>query len=156
MKYLKSYKIFEDDRFEDRDKTNQYHCEAGWVNYTSDNVIGAPENEYSEIKNEFNISSDELGFILLEFIDEYNLLYKCQKRGNKAILVSFYPNSNNINNLRDWMEPKIGHGQIWDWEMLSEMESRLNEHGLTIKEDGIYQIFLNVSSLKIVITKKSS
>ena len=136
MKYLKSYKIFEDitgwsttDRFEERDLTDN--------------------DTYLEIKNQF---------ILLEFIDEYALRYRCRTDiiSGKVIIINFYPNGGDINNLRGWMEPKIGHGQIWDWEMLSEMENRLNDYGLTIKEDDIYQIYLQTSALKIVIRKKSS
>jgi len=145
MKYIKPYKIFEDitswsttDKFEERDLTNN--------------------DTYFEIKNDFNISTEELGFILTEFIDEYNLLYKCRTDiiSGKVIIVNFYPNGGDVNNLRGWMEPKIGHGQIWNWEMLSEMENRLNDYGLTIKEDDIYQIYLQTSALKIVIRKKSS
>lgn len=145
MKYLKSYKIFEDitgwsttDRFEERDLTDN--------------------DTYLEIKNQFGILPEDLGFILLEFIDEYDLRYSCRTDiiSGKVIIINFYPNGGDINNLRDWMEPKIGHGQIWNWEMLSEMENRLNDYGLTIKEDDIYQIYLQTSALKIVIRKKSS
>lgn len=148
MKHLKSYKLFEDitgwsttDKFEERDLTDN--------------------DTYTEIKNEFGISSEELGFILLEFIDEYNLKYKCmfcydtgEDINKKAVIVNFYPNNENthIAWMRDWIESKIGSGHNWDWEMLSEMDNRLSDHVLTIKQDGIYQLFLH-SSLKLVISK---
>lgn len=146
MKYLKSYKIFEDitgwsttDKFEERDLTNN--------------------DTYLEIKNQFGISPEDLGFILLEFIDEYNLRYKCSSLDStvtdlEEFIVRFYkPDS--FSGIREWMERKIGHGHIWDWNMLSEMESRLNQHGLTIKENGIYQIFLNNYQLQLLIRKSS-
>ena len=147
MKYLKSYKIFEDitgwsttDRFEDRDLTDN--------------------DTYYEISD--FISPEELGFILLEFIDEYDLRYKCSTLDSNEIfddlkemfIVRFYKPAS-FSGIRDWMERKIGHGHIWDWEMLSEMESRLSQHGLTIKEDGIYQIFLTNYQLQLIISKSS-
>ena len=150
MKYLKSYKIFEDitgwsttDKFEERDLTNN--------------------DTYLEIKNQFGISPEDLGFILLEFIDEYNLRYKCSSLDStvtdlEEFIVRFYkPDS--FSGIREWMERKIGPplsgGHFWNWDMLSEMESRLNEYGLTIKENGIYQILLNNHQLQLLIRKSS-
>jgi len=141
MKYIKSYKIFESERFSERDMT----------------VI-----DYSEIENEFNISAYDLGCILTEFVEEYDLLSRCRVDDvmknrfypTKEITIHFYIPSGS-DDIRNWMERKIGHGHVWDWGMLSEIDSRLSDYGLTIKKDGIYQIFLNDYQLKLIIEKKS-
>jgi hypothetical protein len=137
MKHLKSYKIFESERFSERDIT----------------VI-----DYSEIENEFGISSYDIGLILTEFVEEYDLLYRCRldqhfgpRFGEKEIVIYFYNPSGD--SVRNWVERKIGHGHIWDWEMLSEIDSRLSDYGLTIKRDDIYQIFLNDYQLQLIIKR---
>jgi len=139
MRYIKTYESYE--RFEERDLTN--------VNY------------YNTIKNDFNISPDELGYIILDFIDEYELKYKCVVEDvmynrfypTKEIDIHFYSISGGRHNIKYWMERKIGHGHVFDWNILSEINGRLSEYGLTIKRDNIYQIFLNDYELKIRISK---
>ena len=153
MRHLQSYRIFEDERFSDKDMTNYYHCANGWVRYTKHH-----KDTYIEIKDRFGISADELGWILTEFLDEYDLLYSCRIADYGAypvIIIDFFPNLEEyLNEVLYWMERKIGHGQVWDWEMLSEMNNRLGDYDLTIKDDGIYQIFLTGSQLQLIIKQE--
>jgi hypothetical protein len=79
MRYLKNYKkIFESDKvFSDRDITNMYFTSLGWIRYTNHH-----QDDYINIEKYFDINSYELGELLEEIVEKYDLLYNCSARDN--------------------------------------------------------------------------
>ena len=152
MKYLKKYKLFEDDRFDNRDVTN-YLSTDGQEHRTSEG------DRYIGIEKAFGINKDELGYILVDFIEEYSLSYKCEIRDGwrnisfpkssmkndrfDRLNISLRPDSSTDNRIREWLERKIGHAHVWNWDLLAEINDRLKKYNLTIKDDDIYQIYVN-------------
>lgn len=163
MRYLKSYRVFEseDKCFGERDVTNLHFEEGQWVRWSDD------PDSYVEIEEKLGIDYNDLGFILMDFVEKYDLLYSCDYSPRTSdtvrITVKFYPNSMtpDIRDYKEWIyDHTIGKSgfyyqnyepQTWNWDqdIIDEMESRLNEHGLTTDKE----IFINTSVIEINITK---
>ncbi len=157
MKYLSTYKIFESN-FLDRDKTDYARTAIGWTK-------SPYRDEYSKIEEKFNISSEDLGYILLDFLEYHDLVYQCDfvnkdwARGNgenmntQILRVTFYPNCDYPDNgrTRAWINRKENGEGNWNWKILNEIESRLNDYNLTCRLKGKVMIYLTEDRLTLMI-----
>lgn len=71
MKYLKLYNESENIG---RDLTNYLFNGQKWVLTTKHHNL----NQYKEIEKKYNINEEELSWILSEFVEYFNLLFKCR------------------------------------------------------------------------------
>jgi hypothetical protein len=150
MKHLKIYRLFEskDLKWSDRDVTNKYHCALGWVRYTKHH-----KDSYIDIEKYFDITWDHLGWILEDFVDNYDLLYHCSVRDSRGMMLShedsdgvadsitieFTPeifNNNNVINFRRYILATFMNREndILS-DLLEEIETKLEDdfRWLTIK-----------------------
>lgn len=162
MKYLRPYKLFEseDKSFGERDMTNLHFEEGQWIRWSDD------PDWYGEIERDFGITCDDIGFILMDFVEKYDLLYSCSP-SRSQIHLNFYPNSMILDkkDYKEWIyDHTVGslgsyyinyEPQTWEWDsdILDEMESRFNEHGLTIKTRDKTMIYINTSVIEISVSK---
>jgi hypothetical protein len=144
--YKKNTKLFEADKiFSDRDITNMYFTELGWIRYTD-----AHEDDYINIEKYFDINSYEIGDLLEELVEKCDLLYECSVRdeyGNgiesneipKCICIDFTPEKfekvggHKGINFKTHMSKYVKNGSLI--KMLDSIESKLEDFypHLTIK-----------------------
>ena len=145
MRYLKRFNesAKEDFQYSDRDITNKYHCAKGWVRYTD-----LHKDSYIDIEKYFDITWDHLGWILEDFVNEFDLLYRCSINNNwlstseelfadnkygpvDGIKIDLVPVNKSDRRIYDMMYKK----DILS-DMLKDIDKKLEDFWLTIKSDG--------------------
>ena len=137
MKYLKKFN--ENKRFDKRDHTNLVPVENEWQLYNN------RDDAYNEIESNFGIKYDELGYIIVDFIERFDLCYRCELRDDnekRLIMLELFPNVD-IDRLYDddlnfvkWLYNKMPGGKESDEYLpfLEEIDSRLFDYNLTIRD----------------------
>jgi len=169
MKHLKTFNessTAPDQVYSKRDKTNQYFCALGWVRYTEYH-----KDSYIDIKRRFNIDCKQLGDILLELVDTYDLYYHCRiddDENKGSIVIDLLPTifddlGHSGVNFQRYMKK---HGCVIDkdtntitsgiGDILFDIDESLEEYGLTIKNRGSqgYMLYITSSQITLVIEKK--
>lgn len=177
MKYLKVFEGFKnsiktDQRYSDRDMTNRYYTELGWIRYTEIHV-----DDYVRISEEFGISCSELGFILTELVEEFDLIYRCRIEDEskynpiKKIEIDLLPSiftevGHSGVDFKKYLQKKglvfpntqSGYSHVPDsgiGGILDNIDDYLSNKGLTIKDiDGNFTFYSTSSQTGIDIYKK--
>lgn len=179
MNYIKKYGIFNesnipsdrnirknDNVYSDRDKTNLYYCEKGWVRFTKYHT-----DSYIEIESKFGITYKELGDILLEFVDTFDLNYSCRTDDDTLAIdldpskfeevgghsgVDFEEYMRELGCNVDSDDPVI-HSGIGD--ILFDIDESLEKYNLTIKSTDSgpssqgYDLYITSSQITLIISK---
>lgn len=131
------YKDFNESiRFDDRDYTDMVPRGDNWVE--TDN------STYHRIKLKFDIDYIQLGEIIVDFIENFDLNFRCkieEQNGQEVIQIEFFPQTNDIDklfgdvNFVKWLYSKMGNEEADDYLMyLEEINNRLNDYDLTIRD----------------------
>lgn len=92
-----------------------------------------------------NISISDMDDILLDFSEEYDLDYKIipntilPELVERSFLVEFFISNTDIT-FREHLQQKAGHALNLNWDLLYEIDDRLSEYNLTIRNNGIFDI----------------
>lgn len=134
---LHFYKKFNESvRFDDRDYTDMVPRGNQWRE--TDNKT------YNNLKSKFGIDYQDLGYILVDIIENFDLNYRLtieKQNDEELVKVEFFPQINDIDklfgetNFIKWLYSKMGNEKADDYLMyLEEIDNRLNDYNLTIRD----------------------
>jgi hypothetical protein len=135
MRYLRKFN--ESVRFNDRDYSNYIPQAGNWY-------ISSDSDAYVEIKREFNIEYDDLGYILLDFLEHFDLAYRCKYDDRLHLIqIEFFPNldledlaSDDLSFIK-WFYSKLSDEKNDSeyLDFLEEIDGRLSEYKLTLRRN---------------------
>ena len=164
----------EDLKYSDRDMTNKYYCQLGWVRYTN-----VHKDSYIDIEKYFDITWDHLGWILEDLVNKCNLYYRCSVADSVGlqpgaedygefgipadyINIDLVPVSEKTNSYNQCKKILLNNKNI-----LKDIEDKLNENypWLTIMNDDLfvpvrqteldkYNLFTTSSQITLKIKRK--
>lgn len=159
-----------DNVYSDRDRTNLYLCGEGWIRFTKYHV-----DSYIGIENKFGINYKELGDILLEFVNTFDLYYSCRVNSTQqedTLVIDLLPSKfeevggHTGIDFKEYMEElgckiddsdPVIHGGVGD--ILFDIDESLEKFGLSIKAVGSnpssqgYDLYITSSQITLIISK---
>jgi hypothetical protein len=108
-------------------------------------ITGETDNyTYHRIKLKFGIDYIQLGEIIVDFIENFDLNFRCkieEQNGQEVIHIDFFPLMNDINKLFGemsfvkWLYSKMKNEDDDDYMIyLEEIDNRLSDYNLTIRD----------------------